>query len=63
MARDMFNGVVEVLQVFNPFGLSARDFLWLLEVLEVLMVSMNLNWFLGSKEEWASHLEAKNHGC
>ena len=33
MSRDMFEAVIKILQEFHPLGLSAHDFLWLLEIL------------------------------
>ena len=59
LTRDMGEVIVEILEVFDPMGLLARDFMGLMEVLEVFVVSMDLNRISSAKEEGSSHLEAK----
>ena len=43
VAGNMFDGVVEVLEIFDPSSLVARNFLGLIEVLKVLVVGINLH--------------------
>jgi hypothetical protein len=59
-ARNMLQYIVEILEKLDPLGLAARDFLWLSEVLEILVVSTDANWMLGTKEEGATALEAED---
>jgi hypothetical protein len=39
----MFKGVVKILEELYPPGLPAHDFLWFMEVLEILVVSADTN--------------------
>ena len=57
--RDMSEGVVEFLEILNPACLLARDFVWLSEILEILMIGMYFDWVCSAKEERSSHFEAK----
>jgi hypothetical protein len=58
---DMLQCVVKILQELDPPGLAARDFLQFSEVLEVFVVSADMNWMLSTKEEWTATFEAKDH--
>jgi hypothetical protein len=59
-AGDMLQCVVEILEELDPPGLVAHDFLWLLEVLEVFVVSADANRMLGTKEEGMAALETED---
>ena len=59
LTRNMSKSAIEVLEIFNPVGLSTRDLLRLVEVLKVFVISVNLNRFGSTKKEWLSHFEAK----
>ena len=54
----MFEGVVKVLEEFKPACLPAINLLWLMEILEVLMVSANADSVFCSEEEGATALKA-----
>jgi hypothetical protein len=63
VSRNVGQFIIEILEVFDPMGLMTGDLLGLMEVLEVLVVSMNLNWVCRSKEQGATTLEPKDdHG-
>jgi hypothetical protein len=57
----VFEGVVEILQKLDPPGLSARDLLWLAEVLEVFVVGTDTNRVFGTKEERSATLETEDN--
>jgi DNA-directed RNA polymerase specialized sigma54-like protein len=57
----VFQRIIKVLQELDPSGLAARDFLWLAEVLEILVVGADTNRMLSTKEERAATFEAKDH--
>jgi hypothetical protein len=63
VTRDVGQFIVEILEIFDPAGLSTSNLLWLAEVLEVLVVGSDLNWLRGTKEEGSSTLEPKQDGC
>jgi len=63
MARYVFNGVIEVLEEFDPPCLAFRNFLWFSEVCEVLVICANSNWLFASQEVTLSFLEPKNNAC
>jgi len=63
MARYVFDGVVEILEEFNPSRLAFRNFLWFSKVHEVLVIHANSNWLFASQEVTPSFLEPKNDAC
>jgi len=58
---NVFEGVVEILQKFDPAGLTARHLLGFPEVLQVLVVREDANRVLRAKEEGASALETEHY--
>jgi hypothetical protein len=50
VSRNMGQFIVKVLEIFDPTSLMAGDLLGLTEILEVLVVSANLNRVCRSKE-------------
>jgi hypothetical protein len=63
VTRDVGQFIVKVLKVLNPVGLSTSNLLRLVEVLEVLVVSVNLDWLCSSKEEGSTTLEPEQDCC
>jgi hypothetical protein len=61
VSRNVGQFIIKVLEVFNPMGLATSDLLGLMEVLEVLVVSMNLNRVCHSEEQGATTLEPKDN--
>jgi hypothetical protein len=62
VARDMGQFVVEILEVFDPSGLSTSNLLQLVEVLEVFMIRVDLNGVCSSKEKGTTTFEPKKDG-
>jgi hypothetical protein len=60
--RDVVKREIEVLEEFHPSGLSACDFLWLMEVLKVFMVGSNVNGVFCAKEVGATAFEPIDDG-
>ncbi len=48
MSWDVFEAVVKVLEELHPSGLTACNFLWLSEVLQVFMIHSDHNWMVGT---------------
>jgi hypothetical protein len=63
VTRDVGQLIIEVLKVLDPAGLSASNLLWLTEVLEVLVVSADLDGMCSSKEERSATFESEQDGC
>jgi hypothetical protein len=63
VTRDVGQFIVEILQILDPVGLLASDLLWLVEVLEVLVVGLDLDWLCSTKEEGSTTLESEQDGC
>jgi hypothetical protein len=59
--RDVGESIGEVLKESDPTGLTAGDFLWFMEILEVFMVCANLNGMLCAEEEQLTTFEAKDN--
>jgi hypothetical protein len=59
VTRDMGQFIVEVLQVFDPVGLSASNLLRLAEVLEILVVGADFDGLCGAKEEGSTTFESE----
>jgi hypothetical protein len=62
VARDVGQLVVKVLEVLDPAGLSTSNLLWLAEVLEILVISADLNRVCSSKKEGTTTFEPKKNG-
>jgi hypothetical protein len=63
VSRDVGQFIIEILEVLDPMSLTAGDILGLTEILEVLVVSMNLNQVCHSKKQGVTTLESKDdHG-
>jgi hypothetical protein len=60
-ARDVFEGVIEILEELDPAGLAARDLLRFPEILKILMVSADTNRVFSTEKEWMAAFEAKNN--
>jgi hypothetical protein len=63
MTQDMGQFIVEVLKVLDPAGLSSSNLLRLVEVLEVFVVGVNLDWLCSTKEEGSTTFEAEQDSC
>ena len=48
MTRDMSEGVIKVLQIFNPTSLLSGDLVRLVKVLKVFVICVNFNWICGT---------------
>jgi hypothetical protein len=51
VTQDVGQFIIKVLKVLDPVGLSTSNFLWLAEILEVLVVGANLNGLCCAKKE------------
>jgi hypothetical protein len=60
--RDVVEHKIEVLKEFHPSGLSACDFLWLTEVLEVFMVGSDVDGVFSAEEVGAATFEPIDDG-
>jgi len=58
---DMFQRIIEILQEFDPSGLSAGDLLWLAEVLEIFVVGEDAHRMLRAEEQGATTFEAEHY--
>jgi hypothetical protein len=63
VTRDVGQFIIEVLQVLDPASLSASNLLWLTEVLEVLVVSTNLDRLCSSEEQRSTTFKAEQNSC
>jgi hypothetical protein len=54
--------IVEVLEVFDPLGLSTSNFLWLAEVLQIFMVGADFDGVRHPKKEGTITFESKQDG-
>jgi hypothetical protein len=59
---DVRQFVVKVLEVFDPMGLLTSNLLWLMEILEILVISADLDGVHGSKEKGTATFEPKENG-
>jgi hypothetical protein len=55
--------IVKILEVLDPVGLATSNLLRLAEVLEVLVVSANLNQLCSAEEEGSTTFESKEDRC
>jgi hypothetical protein len=55
--------IIEILKVLNLAGLSTSNLLQLAEILEILVVSTNLDGVCSSEKEGLTTLESKQDGC
>jgi hypothetical protein len=62
MARNVREGISEILWEGDPTGLMTGDLLRFMEILEVFMVSANFDGMLCAKEKQPSTSKAKNNG-
>jgi hypothetical protein len=53
---------IEVLKEFHPMGLSAGDFLGLVEVLEIFVISSDVNGMVGAQEVGVAAFESIDDG-
>ena len=60
-SSNVFQRIIEILKEFDPPGLSARDFLRLAEILQVLVVREDADRVLCAKEEGVPALEAEHY--
>ena len=59
--RNMFQGIVKILQEFDPAGLAARYFLGFPEILQVFMVGEDAHGMLHAEEQGTTTFEAKDY--
>jgi len=58
---DVFQRIIEILQEFDPSGLSAGDLLRLAEVLEIFVVGEDAHRMLRAEEQGSATFETKDH--
>jgi len=60
-SSDVFQRIIEILQEFDPSGLSAGDLLRLAEVLEIFVVGEDAHRMLCAEEQGSTTFEAEDH--
>jgi hypothetical protein len=63
VTRNVGQFIVEILEVLDPVGLSTSNFLWLAEILEILVIGSNLDRLCSTEEEGSTTLESEQDGC